>query len=177
MSIELTRLSEKLVSVSELSQGQASRIVNDVAQNHHDYIVIKNSKPAAVLMPIEDYNYDQRYKERMQTYFKLLSIHGTDCLTDSNNVLHVMQDSEDDGSFILWPREIPSIVGHGATLSEALEDLSNFLKVYSELYLEDITNYTRNNAQASELPLILKIFFLNQLGQLKDMYVCQSGRI
>ena len=45
MSINLVN---NFVSVSEFSQGKANKIFNDVAENHQEYLVMKNNKPTAV---------------------------------------------------------------------------------------------------------------------------------
>jgi hypothetical protein len=49
MSATLAELTEKLVTVSDFSQGKASRIFTDVAENNNEYIVLKNNQPTAVV--------------------------------------------------------------------------------------------------------------------------------
>lgn len=52
-----------LVSVSDLGRGGASKIINEVEKNKAHYIVIKNNKPKAVIVPMEDYI---EYNEAME---------------------------------------------------------------------------------------------------------------
>lgn len=59
MSTALVDFTEKLVSVSDFSQGKAGKIFNDVTQNKTEYIVLKNNQPMAVVMPIEVYKMTQ----------------------------------------------------------------------------------------------------------------------
>lgn len=55
MEMTLLDLTERLVPVSDFSQGRAGKIFNDVAENNHEYIVLKNNQPTAVLMSIKEY--------------------------------------------------------------------------------------------------------------------------
>ncbi len=55
MDMTLLDLTERLVPVSDFSQGRAGKIFNDVAENNHEYIVLKNNQPTAVLLSIKEY--------------------------------------------------------------------------------------------------------------------------
>ena len=55
MSMALLDLTERLVAVSDFSQGKASKIFSDVAENDKEYIVLKNNQPTAVLLSIKEY--------------------------------------------------------------------------------------------------------------------------
>lgn len=55
MSVSLLDLTERLVSISDFSQGKAGKIFNDVAENNNEYIVLKNNQPTAVLLSVEEY--------------------------------------------------------------------------------------------------------------------------
>ena len=45
MSLALAEMTEKLISISEFSQGKAGKIFTDVAKNRSEYIVLKNNHP------------------------------------------------------------------------------------------------------------------------------------
>lgn len=51
----LLDLADRLVPVSDFSQGKAGKIFNDVAKNNNGYIVLKNNQPTAVVLSIEEY--------------------------------------------------------------------------------------------------------------------------
>ena len=51
-----TLFTDKIVSVSEFSQGRSSKIFKDVDTNKCDYIVMKNNTPIAVIVPLEEYS-------------------------------------------------------------------------------------------------------------------------
>ena len=55
MSATLLDLTERLVSISDFSQGKAGKIFNDVAENNNEYIVLKNNQPTAVLVSVKEY--------------------------------------------------------------------------------------------------------------------------
>lgn len=52
----LRELISHMISVSELSRGRASKIIDEVAKKKKNFLVIKNNKPQAVIMPIELYD-------------------------------------------------------------------------------------------------------------------------
>jgi len=70
MSLELAKFTEKLVSVSEFSQGKAGKIFNDVADNNREYIVLKNNQPTAVLLSVQEYRSTQ---EKLAILDKILN--------------------------------------------------------------------------------------------------------
>ena len=55
MSVTLLDLPERLVPISDFSQGKAGKIFNDVAENNSEYIVLKNNQPTAVLLSVSEY--------------------------------------------------------------------------------------------------------------------------
>lgn len=69
MGLTFAQFTEKLVSISEFSQGKAGKIFADVAANNHEYIVLKNNQPTAVVMSVEDY---RKLQEKVATYDKLI---------------------------------------------------------------------------------------------------------
>lgn len=52
---DLREIISKLISVSDLSRGMASKIIKKVGKDREQYIVIKHNKPEAVILSIEDY--------------------------------------------------------------------------------------------------------------------------
>lgn len=79
----LSNIVNFIISVSDLGRGQASKIISDVSNNKAHYIVIKNNKPEAVIVPVEDYiKYTEAIEDiellsvaesRLQTYEPLKS--------------------------------------------------------------------------------------------------------
>lgn len=55
MGMALMEFAEKLVPISDFSQGKAGKIFNDVAENNNEYIILKNNQPTAVLVSIKEY--------------------------------------------------------------------------------------------------------------------------
>ena len=68
----LTDFTEKLVSISEFSQGKAGKIFADVAKNNAEYIVLKNNQPTAVVMSMDEYRETQRQLTLLTEYVKRL---------------------------------------------------------------------------------------------------------
>lgn len=60
MSMALVEFTEKLVSISDFSQGKAGKIFSDISENNNEYIVLKNNQPIAVVMSIKEYTKTQR---------------------------------------------------------------------------------------------------------------------
>jgi PHD/YefM family antitoxin component YafN of YafNO toxin-antitoxin module len=52
---DLREILGKLISVSDLSRGMASKIIQQVGENKEQYIVMKNNKAEAVILSIEEY--------------------------------------------------------------------------------------------------------------------------
>ncbi len=69
MSLSFAEFAEKLVSISEFSQGKAGKIFADVAENNHEYIVLKNNQPTAVIVSVKEY---QKIQEKVAAYEKLM---------------------------------------------------------------------------------------------------------
>ena len=51
----LTDFTDKLVSISDLSNGKAGKICSDISENNSEYIILKNNKPTAVIISLEEY--------------------------------------------------------------------------------------------------------------------------
>lgn len=54
------------VSVSDFSQGKANRIFKDVSENDQEYIVLKNNKPAAVVLSVSEYEKKNERIKRLE---------------------------------------------------------------------------------------------------------------
>jgi len=68
--MNLIDFTECLVPISDFSQGKASKIFNDVAENNKQYIVLKNNQPTAVLISIEEYKETQKKIERLEKFLE-----------------------------------------------------------------------------------------------------------
>ena len=69
MSMALLDFTERLVPISDFSQGKAGKIFSDVAENNKEYIVLKNNQPTAVLLSVKEYRDTQ---EKVAMLEKLL---------------------------------------------------------------------------------------------------------
>ena len=80
MGIALAEFADKLVPVSDFSQGKAGKIFKDVFENNKEYIVLRNNQPTAVVMSINEYKETQEKAEKLERLldtiesFRLLSI-------------------------------------------------------------------------------------------------------
>ena len=66
MSVTLLDLTERLVPISDFSQGKAGKIFNDVAENNNEYIVLKNNQPTAVLLSVKEYRDTQEKVAKLE---------------------------------------------------------------------------------------------------------------
>lgn len=66
MSMALMKFTERLVPISDFSQGKAGRIFNDVSENNNEYIILKNNQPTAVLVSIKEYKDMQEKISKME---------------------------------------------------------------------------------------------------------------
>ncbi|AEM79463.1 type II toxin-antitoxin system Phd/YefM family antitoxin [Thermoanaerobacter wiegelii] len=62
----LKNLVSYMISVSDLGRGKASKIIEEVAKKKEHYIVIKNNKPQAVIIPIEQYDELMEAQENLE---------------------------------------------------------------------------------------------------------------
>ena len=72
MSMAFVEFAEKLVPISDFSQGKAGKIFNDVAENNNEYIVLKNNQPTAVVMSIKEYVETQKKVSKLEKLFEQL---------------------------------------------------------------------------------------------------------
>ena len=66
MSLALAKFTERLVPISDFSQGKAGKIFSDVYENDNEYIVLKNNQPTAVVISVNQYKETQRRIERLE---------------------------------------------------------------------------------------------------------------
>ena len=66
MGVTLLDLTERLVPISDFSQGKAGKIFNDVAENNNEYIVLKNNQPIAVLLSVKEYRETQEKAAKLE---------------------------------------------------------------------------------------------------------------
>lgn len=66
MGATLLDLTERLVPISDFSQGKAGKIFNDVAENNNEYIILKNNQPTAVLLSIKEYREIQEKSAKLE---------------------------------------------------------------------------------------------------------------
>lgn len=69
MGRNLLDLTERLVPISDFSQGKAGRIFSDVAENDNEYIILKNNQPTAVLLSLKEY---RKTQEKLEKWEKLM---------------------------------------------------------------------------------------------------------
>ncbi|MCL1852842.1 MAG: type II toxin-antitoxin system Phd/YefM family antitoxin [Peptococcaceae bacterium] len=53
--MDLRHVFDCMISVSELGRGQASKVIQAIEETGNPYIVIKNNKPHAVILSIQEY--------------------------------------------------------------------------------------------------------------------------
>ena len=70
MSMTLLDLTERLVPISDFSQGKAGKIFNDVAENNKEYIVLKNNQPTAVLLSVKEYRDIQEKIAKLEAFLE-----------------------------------------------------------------------------------------------------------
>ena len=70
MNMALLDLTEKLVPISDFSQGKAGKIFNDVAENNNEYIVLKNNQPTAVLLSVKEYKDIKEKITKLETFIE-----------------------------------------------------------------------------------------------------------
>lgn len=72
MQNALIDFTEKLVPISDFSQGKASKIFSDVYENDNEYVVIKNNRPIAVVMSISEYKSNLESLKRTEAILEKL---------------------------------------------------------------------------------------------------------
>lgn len=70
MKYSLGEFAEKLISVSDFSQGKAGKIISEVAENNSEYIIMKNNQPTAVLISVKEYNEIQGKLSKLESFLE-----------------------------------------------------------------------------------------------------------
>lgn len=70
MNTTLLDLTERLVPISDFSQGKAGKIFNDVAENNNEYIILKNNQPTAVLLSVKEYKETQEKIAKLERFLE-----------------------------------------------------------------------------------------------------------
>jgi len=55
VELDIIRMVDRLIPVSEFSKGKTAHIFDDVKNNNSEYIVLKNNQPTAVLISVDEY--------------------------------------------------------------------------------------------------------------------------
>jgi len=63
---KFSEMMNKFISVSELGRGQASRVIQTISDEQGQYIVVKNNKPKAVILSVNEYSELLETKENME---------------------------------------------------------------------------------------------------------------
>ncbi|KUO60503.1 MAG: prevent-host-death protein [Gracilibacter sp. BRH_c7a] len=63
--MDLRKVFDCMISVSELGRGQASKVIQAIEEDGNPYIVVKNNKPQAVIISINDYVELMRAKDML----------------------------------------------------------------------------------------------------------------
>lgn len=115
MSLALAEFVEKLVPISDFSQGKSGKIFNDVFENDSEYIVLKNNIPTAVIVSVQEY---KKYQEKIAKFEKLMELienHRLLTIANSRNV----DDADDFYEFLK---------SEGMSISE-LEELADTVEI------------------------------------------------
>lgn len=110
MSLALAEFTEKLVSISDFSQGKAGKIFSDVYENNNEYIVLKNNQPTAVVISVREYKETQKKIARLERILDMME----------NMRLLKIAESRKSGSYI----DFEDLVAEEGFTMEELEKLS-----------------------------------------------------
>lgn len=77
-TLEIVQGFKNMVTVTEIGRGKITSVLNDISKNKQPYFIVRNNKPEAAIVPIEDLeslleiqeNYEllQLAIERMRTF-------------------------------------------------------------------------------------------------------------
>ena len=71
--MKLLEFTDRLVPISDFSQGKAGKVFSDVSKNDRDYIVLKNNQPIAVVMSVNEYRYMQEKISRLESMLEKIT--------------------------------------------------------------------------------------------------------
>lgn len=63
---DLRAVVDSIISITDLSRGKASKVVQNVAEEGREYIIVKNNEPQAVLLSVNDYTQLMSDHERVK---------------------------------------------------------------------------------------------------------------
>jgi len=89
----------KFISVSELGRGQASKVIQAVSDEQGQYIVVKNNKPKAIILSVNEYSELLEAKENMElllTATERMSGYDHNQLISFSDVLEELGISEEE---------------------------------------------------------------------------------
>jgi len=110
MSLALADFTEKLVPISDFSQGKAGKIFSDVYQNNTEYIVLKNNQPTAVVLSVAQYKETQRKVAQLERILDMM---------ENMRLLKVAESRKDNGYI-----DFEDLVAEEGFSMEELEKLS-----------------------------------------------------
>lgn len=67
MDNEILNFTERLIPISDFSNGKTSRIFDDVKNNNTEYIVLKNNQPTAMVISLDSYRELVEKASKMET--------------------------------------------------------------------------------------------------------------
>lgn len=115
MSLALAEFTEKLVPISDFSQGKAGKIFSDVYENNSEYIVLKNNQPTAVVISVYEYKETQKKIAQLERIFDMVE----------NMRLLKIAESRKGGSYI----DFEDLVAEEGFSMEELEKLSESVEI------------------------------------------------
>ncbi|MBF4696066.1 type II toxin-antitoxin system Phd/YefM family antitoxin [Fusibacter ferrireducens] len=65
-NLDLRNALDHIISVSDLGRGKASKVIQDVERNKDQYIVVKNNRPQAVILSVDEYNNLMETREELE---------------------------------------------------------------------------------------------------------------
>lgn len=86
MSLALAEFVEKLVPISDFSQGKSGKIFNDVFENDSEYIVLKNNIPTAVIVSVQEYKKNQEKLAKFEKLMEIIENHRLLTLANSRKI-------------------------------------------------------------------------------------------
>ncbi len=63
---DLRAVIDSIISITDLSRGKVSKVVQNVAEDGREYIIVKNNEPQAVLLSVNDYTRLMNDHERVR---------------------------------------------------------------------------------------------------------------
>lgn len=98
-NLDLRSALDHIISVSDLGRGKASKVIQDVEKNKDQYIVVKNNRPQAVILSVEEYNNLMETREELELLLlatKRLSTNSTEQYTSMETVMEELGISDSE---------------------------------------------------------------------------------